>query len=89
MSRVGSTDCRPVPCLPLNCRLPALSSRPASGGLPAPNGSVLTDPHRDACQALDHELLPKNVEGTRAKVKRLVKLNILTEDDVGSLARKR
>ena len=29
---------------------------------------------RDVCHALDHELLPKNIEGTRAKLKRLVKL---------------
>ncbi|WP_331753706.1 MULTISPECIES: hypothetical protein [unclassified Streptomyces] len=40
------------------------------------------------CQALDHELLPKNIEGTRAKLKRLVKLAILTEVDTGSLTRK-
>lgn len=39
---------------------------------------------RDVCQALDHELLPKNIEGTRAKLKRLVKLGILTEVDAGS-----
>ncbi|MFF1341919.1 hypothetical protein ACFVYT_29160 [Streptomyces sp. NPDC058290] len=39
---------------------------------------------RDVCQTLDHELLPKNIEGTRAKLKRLVKVDILTEDDVGS-----
>ncbi|MFH0246176.1 hypothetical protein ACGRHY_29170 [Streptomyces sp. HK10] len=43
---------------------------------------------RDVCEALDHELLPKNVEGTRAKLKRLVKLGILTEIDAGSFARK-
>lgn len=43
---------------------------------------------RDACEALDHELLPKNVEGVRAKLKRLVKLDILTEDGAGSFARK-
>ncbi|GHH95864.1 hypothetical protein [Streptomyces capillispiralis] len=43
---------------------------------------------RDVCQALDHELLPKNIEGTRAKLKRLVKLDILTEIDTGSFARK-
>ncbi|MFG2858420.1 hypothetical protein ACGFZ9_49130 [Streptomyces mirabilis] len=43
---------------------------------------------RDVCEALDHELLPKNIENTRAKLKRLVKLNILTEDDAGSFARK-
>ncbi|AZS75024.1 hypothetical protein DDE74_32550 [Streptomyces lydicus] len=43
---------------------------------------------RDVCQALDHELLPKNIEGTRAKLKRLVKLDILTEVDVGSFTRK-
>ncbi|WP_395365895.1 hypothetical protein ACHGLA_32970 [Streptomyces sp. YH02] len=40
------------------------------------------------CEALDHELLPKNIEGTRAKLKRLVKLGILTEIDTGSFARK-
>ncbi|MFE4960836.1 hypothetical protein ACFRCW_44740 [Streptomyces sp. NPDC056653] len=43
---------------------------------------------RDVCEALDHELLPKNVEGIRAKLKRLVKLDIITEDDAGSFARK-
>ncbi|WP_431969392.1 hypothetical protein [Actinacidiphila sp. bgisy160] len=43
---------------------------------------------RDVCQALDHELLPKNIEGTRAKLKRLVKLDILTEVDAGSFTRK-
>ncbi|MCZ4096109.1 hypothetical protein [Streptomyces sp. H39-C1] len=42
---------------------------------------------RDVCQALDHELLPKNIEGTRAKLKRLVKLDILTENDVGTFTR--
>jgi hypothetical protein len=43
---------------------------------------------RDVCEALDHELLPKNIEGTRAKLKRLVKLDILTEVDTGSFTRK-
>lgn len=43
---------------------------------------------RDICEALDHELLPKNIEGTRAKLKRLVKLDILTEDEAGSFTRK-
>ncbi|MCX4775285.1 hypothetical protein [Streptomyces sp. NBC_01264] len=43
---------------------------------------------RDVCQALDHELLPKNIEGTRAKLKRLVKLGVLTEVDAGSFTRK-
>ncbi|WP_461111231.1 hypothetical protein [Streptomyces chlorus] len=42
---------------------------------------------RDVCEALDHELLPKNIEGTRAKLKRLVKLGILTEIDTGNFAR--
>jgi len=31
---------------------------------------------------------PKNIEDTRAKLKRLVKLDILTEIDTGSFARK-
>ncbi|ELS53075.1 hypothetical protein [Streptomyces viridochromogenes] len=42
----------------------------------------------DVCEALGHELLPKNVEGTRAKLKRLVKLGILTEADTGNFTRK-
>ncbi|MFJ3532236.1 MULTISPECIES: hypothetical protein [unclassified Streptomyces] len=43
---------------------------------------------RDVCEALDHELLPKNIEGTRAKLKRLVKLDILTEAGAGSFTTK-
>lgn len=43
---------------------------------------------KDVCEALDHKLLPKNGEGTRAKLKRLVKLGILTEVETGSFARK-
>jgi hypothetical protein len=43
---------------------------------------------KDVCEALGHELLPKNVEGTRAKLKRLVKLGVLTEADTGNFARK-
>ncbi|MFF9221644.1 hypothetical protein [Streptomyces viridosporus] len=43
---------------------------------------------RDVCEALDHELLQKNIEGTRAKLKRLVKLELLTEVDTGSFTRK-
>jgi hypothetical protein len=43
---------------------------------------------KDVCKALGHELLPKNVEGTRAKLKRLVKLGLLTEADTGNFARK-
>ncbi|MFF8616467.1 hypothetical protein [Streptomyces sp. NPDC015350] len=43
---------------------------------------------KDICEALGHELLPKNVEGTRAKPKRLVELGILAEVDTGNFARK-
>jgi hypothetical protein len=43
---------------------------------------------RDVCQALDHELLPKNIEGTRAKLKRLVELDVLAEIDTGNFTRK-
>jgi hypothetical protein len=43
---------------------------------------------KDVCEALGHELQPKNVEGTRAKLKRLVKLGILTEADTGNFARR-
>lgn len=43
---------------------------------------------RKVCQVLGHEVLPKNVEGTRAKLKRLVRLGILIEAGTGSFARK-
>jgi hypothetical protein len=38
---------------------------------------------KDICLALDIEPLPKHVEGTRAKLKRLVSRNILTESQPG------
>ncbi|WP_405577166.1 hypothetical protein [Streptomyces sp. NBC_01190] len=44
-------------------------------------------PARDICEALDHELLPKNIEGTRAKLKHLVNLEVLTEISTGSFTR--
>ncbi len=43
---------------------------------------------KDVCQSLGHELRPKNVKGVRAKLKRLVKLGILTEADTGNFTRK-
>ncbi|MFD8821918.1 hypothetical protein ACFV1C_06085 [Streptomyces sp. NPDC059605] len=43
---------------------------------------------KNVCQVLSHELLPKNVEGIRAKLKRLVELGVLIEADTGSFARK-
>jgi hypothetical protein len=43
---------------------------------------------KDVCEALGRELLPKNVEGTRAKLKLLVRLGLLTEADTGNFARK-
>ena len=43
---------------------------------------------REVCEALGHEQLPKNIEGTRAKLKRLVKLDVLAEADAGSFTRK-
>jgi hypothetical protein len=43
---------------------------------------------RDICQALDFELLPKQVERTRAKMKRLVTMGILTEAEPGTFSKK-
>ncbi|UUS34394.1 MULTISPECIES: hypothetical protein [Streptomyces] len=40
------------------------------------------------CEALGPELLPQNIEGTRAKLKRLVTLDILTEVDACGFIRK-
>ncbi|MGA5795752.1 hypothetical protein ACPC27_14220 [Streptomyces cellulosae] len=49
---------------------------------------ALADDLRAQIDTLGHELLPKNVEGTRAKLKRLVELGLLTEADTGNFARK-
>ena len=46
---------------------------------------------KDVCLALDIEPLPKHIEGTRAKLKRLVNREIVTEEQPGifSLIQKR
>ncbi|MFH8387923.1 hypothetical protein ACH4E7_44825 [Kitasatospora sp. NPDC018058] len=73
-------------------RLPARTSPPEHPDYPRILALFheATDPlrARDVCEALDHELVPKNIEGTRAKLKRLVKLDVLTEIDPGSFTRK-
>ncbi|MGW4103088.1 hypothetical protein [Streptomyces sp. NPDC004976] len=43
---------------------------------------------RDICEALDFELLPKHVERTCAKMKRLVTLGVLAEAEPGTFSRK-
>jgi len=50
--------------------------------------TVLTDTDspmraRDICEALDLPILPKNTEGIRSKLKRLVTRGILTEPEPG------
>jgi hypothetical protein len=42
---------------------------------------------RDLCQALDLPILPKNIEGIRSKLKRLVSRGILIEPEPGLFAR--
>ncbi|WSQ06416.1 hypothetical protein OG604_00690 [Streptomyces sp. NBC_01231] len=44
---------------------------------------------RDLCEALDLPILPKNTEGIRSKLKRLVTRGILTEPEPGLLAQPR
>ena len=44
---------------------------------------------RDLCLALDLPVLPKHVEGTRAKLKRLVSLGFLDETEPGLFAQPR
>lgn len=44
---------------------------------------------RDLCEALDLGLLPKNVEGVRSKLKRLVTRGILIEPEPGLFAQPR
>lgn len=85
----GSSHTRQTFFEPRDCRVGTIAGTPGCGtdlygtayGLPA---SVVLE----LCQALDNELLPKNIEGTRAKLKRLVELDVLTEADTGSFARK-
>ncbi|MFB8085932.1 hypothetical protein [Streptomyces sp. NPDC055992] len=42
---------------------------------------------RDLCHALDLPILPKNTEGIRSKLKRLVSRSILIETEPGLFAR--
>jgi hypothetical protein len=42
---------------------------------------------RDLCQALDLPILPKNTEGIRSKLKRLVSRGVLIEPEPGLFAR--
>lgn len=44
---------------------------------------------RDLCQALDLPIIPKNTEGIRSKLKRLVSRGILTEPEPGLFAQPR
>jgi hypothetical protein len=44
---------------------------------------------RDLCSSLDLPLLPKHIEGIRAKLKRLVSLGFLDETEPGLFARPR
>ena len=44
---------------------------------------------RDLCLALDLPMLPKHIEGTRAKLKRLVSLRFLDESEPGLFAQPR
>jgi hypothetical protein len=44
---------------------------------------------RDLCQALDLPIIPKNTEGIRSKLKRLVARGILTEPEPGLFAQPR
>lgn len=53
------------------------------------NGTTSALRSRDICEARHHELLPQNIEGTRVKLKRVVKLDTLTEDEAGSFTRNR
>ncbi|MCZ9346032.1 hypothetical protein NGM37_50755 [Streptomyces sp. TRM76130] len=53
--------------------------------LPAFNQTTGPLRAKDVCELLGHELLPKNAEGARAKLQRLVGLGILTEADTGNL----
>ncbi|MFD5878350.1 hypothetical protein ACWGQT_05430 [Streptomyces yangpuensis] len=64
---------------------PSTRTIPASGVFNDATGPLRA---RDVCEALDHELLPKNIEGTPRQTETPVKLDILTEVDTGSFARK-
>ena len=44
---------------------------------------------RDLCERLDLAIMPKNIESTRHKLKRLVSLGVLTEPEAGLFAQHR
>lgn len=70
-------------------RPPPSRTAPASRTTPPTSRSSPPWPMRarDLCQALDLPILPKNTEGIRSKLKRLVSRGILIEPDPGLFAR--
>ncbi|MGY5134480.1 hypothetical protein ACWGJW_19075 [Streptomyces nigrescens] len=75
--------------LPTQAASPDLPEHPDYPRIhPATNDNTVPLRARDVCEVLDHERLPKNIEGTRAKLKRLVKLEILDEVSTGSFTRR-
>ena len=81
----------------LTLPMPSPAAEPERPGIPDHPASqqiltTLTDAGRpmrarDLCQALDLPILPKNTEGIRSKLKRLVSRGILIEPEPGLFAR--
>jgi hypothetical protein len=81
----------------LTLPMPSPAAEPERPGIPDHPASqqiltTLTDAGRpmrarDLCQALDLPILPKNTEGIRSKLKRLVSRGILVETEPGLFAR--
>jgi hypothetical protein len=61
----------------------------ARGDLHRPRGSEGALRARDLCQALDTGFEPNRIEGTRSKLKRLVKRGILEEPTPGEFRLRR
>ncbi|MGW2387796.1 hypothetical protein [Streptomyces sp. NPDC001658] len=74
--------------LPAQTAAPDLPEHPNYPRIPVFNEVTGPLRARDACEALDHEPLPKNINGTRAELKRLARLDVLTEADACSFTRK-
>ncbi len=70
LATVQKTITAPADRLPARASAPDLPEHPDPRVLAFLNGAAGPLRARDICEAPDHELMPKDIEGTRAKLKR-------------------
>jgi hypothetical protein len=90
MPIVGSAPIQPWRChQPIALRAMDSSRLTVSASIASARAAARPLRARDLCLALDLPVLPKHVEGTRGKLKRLVGLGFLDESEPGLFAQPR